>query len=339
MADEARDSDGPVEDEPSEEPQTDGGLTRPVATIGVLYFLIVFLFVVGRGYIHGWTWVAAVGIAILVSWASSFVFVPTPFVARVLRWLKPGAEKIGSAVTFVWSFIFLASTYLWLVTILPFDEDALDWVVRLPVVTQLGILVFWSIVTLHFIYPLVEPKRRARLAWMSAQGSLAHRSLVPLFGVAAISTAILLASHTLLVLAEHGVIRFYAAPPAADTASLTRTSLAALLDGGDVAWLLVWHLCEMVPALDVNETLQFGQPLYYTDRLTGAVVLLFKIFVGLGAIATAVAIIEEYRAPSVPEARAVSLLPATTMRLLDRKLGNPQRPEPMKADDPGKEME
>jgi hypothetical protein len=62
------------------------------------------------------------------------------------------------------------------------------------------------------------------------------------------------------------------------------------------------------------------------------VVLLFKIFVGLGAIATLVAIIEEYRAPSAPEARAASLLPATTMRLLDRMVSSQQKREPAKAD-------
>lgn len=276
------------------------------------------------------------GIAILVSWAGSFIIVPTPFVTKSWQRVKPGAEKVGSVAIVVYSFLFLGSMYLWLV-ILPYDKDALDWVVRLPLPTQLGILVLLSIVTLHFIYPLVEPKRRARLAWMGAQRSLTNRSLVPIFGVAAISTATLLASHTLLVLAEHGVIRFYADPPVAGTASPAPTSLAALMDGGDVAWLLVWHLYEMVPALDVNETLQFSQPLFYMDGRVGAIILLFKIFVGLGAIATVVAIIEEYRTPSDPEARAASLLPDTTRRILGRLF---DRQQPPKRDYyPGIEME
>jgi hypothetical protein len=85
--------------------------------------------------------------------------------------------------------------------------------------------------------------------------------------------------------------------------------------GNDIFSLLVWQLCGMVPTLNVNETIGFEQPLFYTSSLAGRLVLAFKIIVGFALIGSVLAIVQAQRAkPDKPP--EVSLLPGTTQRIL-----------------------
>jgi hypothetical protein len=91
---------------------------------------------------------------------------------------------------------------------------------------------------------------------------------------------------------------------------------ADLITGNDIFSLLVWHLGDMVPTVKVNDTIGFGQPLFYTSSLAGWLVLAFKIIVGFALIGCVLAIIQAQRAKPDKPPPEVSPLPATTQRIL-----------------------
>jgi hypothetical protein len=103
--------------------------------------------------------------------------------------------------------------------------------------------------------------------------------------------------------------------PKAGAAPAERVSVIDLIHGNDIFLLLEWQLGDMVPALKVNDTIGFEQPLFYTSSMVGWLVLAFKVIVGFALIGSVLAIVKAERdKPDKPP--EISLLPGTVQRIL-----------------------
>jgi len=181
------------------------------------------------------------------------------------------------------------------------------------------------VVAYHLLFPLIEPKRRAVLIWRVTQGGFIDKSRYVLgFGLI-VSTSIALWDQILLLLARHDVVRFYPVMP--KNAAAAPVPVTDLIQGNDIFSLLAWQLGDMVPTLKVNDTIGFGQPLFYTSSLAGWLVLSFKLIVGLALIGSVVAIVKAQQDKPDKPPPEISLLPRTTQRVLHWRPGA-RRPGP-----------
>jgi hypothetical protein len=141
-------------------------------------------------------------------------------------------------------------------------------------------------------------------------------ALVVLFFGLIVSVSISLWNQLLLLLAKRDVVWFYLAQPKAGAAPPEQVSLTNLINGNHIFRLLMWQLGDMVPSLNVNDTLGFEQPLFYTSFVASWLVLAFKVIVGLALIGSVVAIIQAIREKPKKPSEQVSLLPQATQKVL-----------------------
>jgi hypothetical protein len=233
--------------------------------------------------------------------------------------LQPVAAKAGTGAVWLWVLILGACGYL-LALMAPYSTGIQSVVVGSPLVVHLLIIGLLIAATYHLLFPIIEPKRRAMLVWKFTKGTPGAKSLLALnFGLI-VSTSIAVWDQLLLLLVKHDVIRFYLMAPKAGAAPAEHVPLADLITGNSIFSLLVWQLGDMVPTLRVNDTIGFGQPLFYTSSLAGWLVLTFKIIVGFALIGSVLAIVHAQRAkPDKPP--EVSLLPGTTQRIVHWRPG------------------
>jgi hypothetical protein len=248
------------------------------------------------------------------SWLWSYSVISTPRSARIAARLQPVATKAGIGAVWLWLLLLGACGYL-LVLVAPYSTGIQSLVMGSPLLVHVLIIGLLIVVTYHLLFPIIAPKRRAKLVWNFTQGTPVAKSLLALYFGLIVSTSIAVWDQLLLLLAKHDVVRFYLAAPKAGAAAAERVPLADLIAYNHIFSLLVWHLGNMVPTLKVNDTIGFGQPLFYTSSLVGWLVLAFKIIVGLALIGSVLAIVQAQRAkPDKPP--EVSLLPGTTQRIL-----------------------
>jgi hypothetical protein len=269
---------------------------------------------IGIGNLRGWDWALAGAGVLAASWLWSYQVSPTPWSARIAARLQPVAAKVGTGAVMLWGLVFLACGYV-LVLVAPYSTGIQSLVVGSPLAVHVLIIVGLIVVTYHLLFPIIEPKRRAMLVWHFTQGRFTAKSLFALYFGLIVSTSIAVWDQLLLLLTKHDVVRFYLVAPKAGAAPAQRVPLTDLIAGNDIFSLLMWQLGDMVPTLKVNDTIGFGQPLFYTSSLAGWLVLAFKTIVGFALIGSVVAIIQAQRAkPDKPP--EVSLLPSTTQRIL-----------------------
>jgi hypothetical protein len=269
---------------------------------------------IGIGNLHGWDWALASAGVLAASWLWSYSISPTPRSARIAARLQPVAAKAGIGAVWLWLLLLAACGYL-LALMAPYSAGIQSLVVGSQLIVHVLIISLLIVATYHLLFPIIEPKRRAMLVWNFTRGTPAAKSLFALYFGLIVSTSIAVWDQLLLLLAKHDVIRFYLAAPKTGAGPAQHVPLTDLITGNDVFSLLVWQLGDMVPTLRVNDTIGFGQPLFYTSALAGWLVLAFKVIVGFALIGSVLAIVQAQRAK--PEKPAeVSLLPVTTRRIL-----------------------
>lgn len=309
-------SDGQFETSPasngSEEPPS-----RVLATLGCLPMVAgaAIGLALAYGSLHGWDWALAGLCVLAVSWLLSYLLVPTPWLKRRGERLEPVATKAGTGATLVWALAFAASWYL-AALVMPFDAGVQSWAVGSALVVHVLIIFVLVVVTFHLLFPLIAPKQQRMLVWRVARGKPIAKLQVVLFFGLIVSGSISLWNQLLLRLAKHDVVWFYLTQPKAGAAPPERVSLTDLINGNHILRLLMWQLGDMVPSLNVNDTLGFEQPLFYSSFVASWLVLAFKVIVGLALIGTVVAIIQAIREEPKKPFHEVSLLPHTTQRVL-----------------------
>jgi hypothetical protein len=270
----------------------------------------------GFGTVSGWDW-ALVGAAVLVAaWLVSYSFKPTPRSVRITARAQPLAAKAGMGAVAVWLMVFLASCYL-LAMIAPFSPGLRTWEIGRPVVVHILIIIFLITVTFHLLFPLIETKRRATLVGRFTRSKIVAKSLFALMFGLIVSTSIALWDQLLLLVAQNDspAVFTLATSTAGSALRGEPASVTHLINHNDILLLLLWQLGDMVPTLNVNDTIGFEQPLYYTSAVAGWLILGFKVVVGFAVIGIVVAVIQAQRA--IPaETGDVSLLPRATQRLL-----------------------
>jgi hypothetical protein len=270
---------------------------------------------IGFGNLHGWDWAIAGASVLAAAWLLSYWVFPTDRSTRVAARLQPAAAAVGLGVAGLWALVFLTSCYL-LLLMAPYSPGIQTVVVGSWLVVHVAVMAGLIVIAYHLLFPLIEPKRRAVLVWRVTQGGFINKARYALgFGLI-VSTSIALWDQLLLLLARHDVVRFYHVLPKAGTAAAEPVPVADLIHGNDIFSLLAWQLGDMVPTLKVNDTIGFGQPLFYTSSLAGWLILSFKLIVGLALIGSVLAIVKAQRdKPSKPPPE-ISLLPGTTQRIL-----------------------
>jgi len=288
-------------------------MSRIRATLTLLLFvglitMSVIVFSIGIGHVHGWDWALTGAGVLIVSWLWSYQLSPTSRSARIAARLQPVATGVFTGFIGLWVLVMVACGYL-LVLMAPFSPELQTREVGSPLFVHLLIIGFLIVVTFILLFPLIEPQRRAWLVWRVTQGRLMAKSLYALgFGLI-VSASIALWDQLLLLLAKHDVVRFYQLLPKAGAAPAGRMSVTDLIHGNDIFLLLVWQLGDMVPTLKVNDTIGFGQPLFYTSSVVGWLVLAFKVIVGFALIGGVLAIVKAERAKPDKPPPEVSLLP------------------------------
>jgi hypothetical protein len=271
---------------------------------------------IGLGNLHGWDWALAGVGALTAAWLLSYYVSPTSWSAQIATALQPGAAKVVIGAVWAWALLLLACGYL-LLLVAPFSEGLQTQEVGAPLIVQVAIIVVLLGVTFHLLFPLVKPKPRAMLVWRFTQGRFTAKALFALFFGLIVSTSIALWDQLLLLLARLGAAGFYLVPPGTGEVPAERVPLADLINGNHIFSLLVWQIGDMVPTLRVNDTIGFGQPLFYTSPAVGWLVLAFKAIVGLALIGCVLAIVKAQGEKPVKPAE-VSLLPRATRRTLHR---------------------
>lgn len=277
--------------------------TRSVPRISMMlsFFLMfglivmgVIVFDIGIGNVRGWDWAWTVAGVFVVSCLFTYQRVVT------------GIMGLLKGIIALCVIMMVACGYL-LILIAPFSPGLQTQEVGSPLFVHLLVITFLIVVTFPLLFPLIEPLRRQKLVWHVTQGPLIAKSLYVLgFGLI-VSVSIALWDQLLLLLAKHDVVRFYQVLPKAGAGPGGQVSVTDLIHGNDIFLLLVWHLGDMVPTLKVNDTIGFGQPLFYTSALVGWLVLAFKVIVGFSLIGGVLAIVKAERAkPDKPP--EVSLL-------------------------------
>jgi hypothetical protein len=290
---------------------------------------------IGIGNLHGWDWALAGAGVLAAAWLMSYWIFPTSRSARIAARLRPAATVVGLGVAGLWALLFLASCYL-VVLMAPYSPGIQTRVVGSWLAVHVVIIIGLIVVAYHLLFPLIEPKRRAVLVWRATQGGFIVKSRYALgFGLI-VSTSIALWDQLLLLLARHDVVRFYQMLPNTGASAAKPVSVTDLIHGNDIFLLLVWHLGDMVPTLKVNNTIGFGQPLFYTSSMAGWLVLAFKIIVGLALIGSVLAIVKAQRDKPGEPPPEISLLPGTTQRILHwrprARRPSPDRQAPETAD-------
>ena len=241
---------------------------------------------IGIGSLRVWDWAwTAVGV-LAVSWLCSYLVKPTPWVVRIAA--RAAATKGGWLLVVV----IVGCLYLWAVTAWFFPGVQTQWV-RSPfqhTATTAGLL-FATFIALAL---LSAPKQRPRLIRYFAQSRFTVKSQLALVFGLIVSVSIAAWDQLLLLLARHDVVRFYLARPKAGVGA-DPVSVTDLINGNDVLRLLVWQLGDMVPTLKVNDVIGFEQPLFYSNAVTGWLVLAFRAIVGLTLIGTVLAIVQAER--------------------------------------------
>jgi hypothetical protein len=299
--------------EPGQSMSRVAAILRLLPMVGAAAFGVILG--IGISNLHGWDWALAGGSVLAASWLWSYQVSPTPRSARNAARLQPVATGVVTGAVWIWLLVLGACGYL-LVLVAPYSTGIQCLVVGSPLVVHVLIIGVLIVVTFHLLFPIVEPKRRAMLVWRFSQGRFTAKSLFALYFGLIISTSIALWDQMLLLLAKHDVVWFYLVAPKAGVAPAERVPLTDLITGNDIFSLLVWHLGDMVPTVKVNDTIGFGQPLFYTSSLAGWLVLAFKIIVGFALIGCVLAIVQAQRAKPDKPPREVSLLPGTTQRIL-----------------------
>jgi hypothetical protein len=272
---------------------------------GAVAFGVVVLGI-GIGHLHGWDWAVAVASVLAASLVFSYWISPTPWATWIGARLQPVVITVYAGILGLCGLVILACGYL-LALMAPYSPGLQTQEIGSPLVVHLVIIGFLIGVTFYLLFPLIEPKRRAWLVWNVTQGKAMAKSLYVLgFGLI-VSTSIALWDQLLLLLARYDVVGFYQILPKAGAVQAGRVPVADLIHGNDIFLLLVWHLGDMVPTLRINDTIGFGQPLFYTSPLVGWLVLAFKVIVGFALIGSVLAIVKAERAkPDKPP--QVSLL-------------------------------
>ena len=132
----------------------------------------------------------------------------------------------------------------------------------------LGVLLIWVGIYLLLVLQVTGESRRKRF-WTRVRRIDRITPILYTFSVAFI--AIFLFATLAFILTDREAIEFGAG--------------SAIEDPADAADFFLWHLTNSIPALDVNETLKWEEPLSYTDGGVGALLLAFKLVVILPIVA------------------------------------------------------
>lgn len=255
----------------------------------------------------GITWAGAVAAAILVGatavglwfvlapWEAVFVYVFGPAVfALVLlntRFPRLGAFA-GRLFGAYWRF-----TFWFAVALAPALGARLlsDLVAGASLGVALAVLLIWVAVYLLLVLQ-VSSERRRKVFWTRARRLDRVTPFVYTFSVAFV--AIILFATLAFILSDRGAIEFAAG--------------SRIAEPSNAADFFLWHLLDSIPALDVNETLRWEQPLSYTDGGVGALLLAFKLVVIVPIVAAFVAFWKYNRDGIDPKPAVAAQPPAGT---------------------------
>ena len=166
-------------------------------------------------------------------------------VATILAVCFGGVVIVQASLPITWS-----REFLW---------EPLHWVVLLTYTILLGYLLSWVATERQR-----KTKQREILEWFGPHGLV----LLPSFLL--FVSAVVFGSWT-AILSNYDWV-------------MVKAAGAAEVTDGSLCDFYLWHFLELVPLVDLNETLKWEAPIHYTQTRVGVLVLLFQAFVVIPSI-------------------------------------------------------